>query len=65
MDTEIDPNRKVRVALDSNGDMIAAGNPNNKEFDADYSEYLRMGYEVKIITYREYQLLKPAKYDAI
>lgn len=65
MDTEIDQNRKVRVALDSNGDMIAAGNPDNKEFDKDYADYLRMGYDVKIITYGEYQLLKPTKYGAI
>jgi hypothetical protein len=54
-------NRKVRVALDKEGNMIAAGNPDNKEFDKDYADYLRMGYEVKIIYYSEYLKLIPSK----
>jgi len=61
----IDPNRKVRVALDEDGYMLQCGDPDNKELDTEYMDFLRQGYQVKIITYSEYlksiwsKLIKP------
>ena len=50
----IDPNRKVRVALNNEGKLIRAGDPELKECDSEYLELIRKGYTVKVITYSEY-----------
>jgi len=54
----VDPNRKVRVALDEDNFLIQAGDPTAKEIDKDYIRLMKKGYTVKTIPYSEYQNLK-------
>lgn len=58
--SEVDPNRKVRVALDADNFCIMAGDPNmeDKETKAELYDCIQAGYTIKTIPYSEYKKLK-------
>ncbi len=60
MSNEIDPNRKVRVALDNEGFLWMAGDPAlmSKESDKEFMKFIKEGYTVKTISFSEYKELK-------